>query len=185
MRPLSRLCFMAVMDSGDRERDNLLWWSLLFFPFWNPCFISPQTLSLPLPVSVSRGERRAVYLFYMNSPSYIMLYQFPLISTHFLCPLSYSHSFPRPTLHLFLFSSDVNWIYLSAAVKLWKWGVSLVVLCCLLSHRGVCELRQGDICVYVVAGVITACRMKAGHVKTAALFWVCPCVSIYLNHIGV
>lgn len=35
----------------------------------------------------------------------------------------------------------------------------------------ICVLQWGDVYVNVIAGVITAaCRMKAGHVKTAALF---------------
>lgn len=107
MSLLSRHCFMAVMDSGDREGETSSG-GHYFFSFRNPCFISPQTLSLPRPISLSHC---AIYLFYMNSPSYIILYQFPLISAHCLCPLSYSHSFPRPTFHLFLwgvFLSDID-----------------------------------------------------------------------------
>ncbi len=111
MSLLSRHCFMAVMDSGDRERETSSGGHYFFFFLRNPCFISPQTLSLPLPVSQPHREHCAIYLFYMNSPSYIILYQFPLISTHFLCLLSYSHSFTRPTFHLFLwgvFLSDID-----------------------------------------------------------------------------
>lgn len=130
MSLLSRLCFMAVMDSSDREREASSGGHYFFSP-WNPCFISPQTHSLTLTVSHFHQERCAVCLFY------IMLYQFPLIATHFLCQLSYSHYFPRPTFHLFLwgvFLSHIDWMYLSAAVKLWKWVVSLVILCGLPSQ---------------------------------------------------
>lgn len=116
-------------------KKNLFWWSLLF-SFEIPASF-PHRLFPFLSVSPSHREHCAIYLLYMNSPSYIMLYQFSLIPTHFLCPLSYSQAFPRPTFHLFLwgvFLSDIDWVYLSAAVKLWKWVVSLVILCCLLSH---------------------------------------------------
>lgn len=143
MSLLSRLCFMAVMDRGDRERETSSCGHYFFFPR-NPCFISPQTRSLALPVSEPHQEHCAVYLFYMYSPFYIMLYQFPLISTHFLRLLSSSHYVPRPTFHLFLwgvFLSDIDWMYLSAAVKLWKWVVSLVILCCLLSLPTAIRMR--------------------------------------------
>lgn len=111
------------------EEEKPLLVVITFFPSKSLLHFPTDTFPPPPCLSVSQGAC-AIYLFYMSSPSYIMLYQFPLISTHFLCLLSYSHSFPQPTFHPILwgvFLSDIDWIYLWAAVK-----VSLVILCCLL-----------------------------------------------------
>lgn len=82
------MCCMADITSSGRH-----------YIFLNPRFISPWTLPPPLSLPVSEST---IYLFYMNSSSYIMLHQFTFISAHFLCPVSYSHYFSWPTFHLFL-----------------------------------------------------------------------------------
>lgn len=79
---------------------------VITFSLQNPCFMSPRLgdtipLSLSLPLSLC-----AIYLFYMNSPSYICCVKFPLISTHFLGLLS--PSFPQPTFQLSLWGVILN-----------------------------------------------------------------------------
>lgn len=54
---------MVVMDSGDRERETPSG-RHYFFPFRNPCFISPQTRSC---LSVSPGELRRISLLHKLS----------------------------------------------------------------------------------------------------------------------
>ena len=87
-------------------------------------------------LSVSHGALCRISLFTWTLPLTLCYINFlssqPIFSA---CSLA-SHSFARPTFHLFLwgvFLSDIDWIYLSAAVTLWKWVVSLVILSCLLS----------------------------------------------------
>ena len=150
----------------------------------------PPTLQIPTSFShrpfpslrLSLGLTRSPvpYIsFYMRSPSYMMLYQFPLISSHFLCLLPSSHSFPQPTFHPLLwgvfFLSDIDWIYSPAAAQLWKW----VILCCMLSlhrqsYRDVCDTMGWCMC----GAFPGPCGMKADHVDPECVCRVSVCMSM-------
>lgn len=72
------------------EKEKPLLAVITFSPFEIPASF-PRRL---VPVSQSHQESCAVYLFCTNSPFYIMPYQFPLISTHFLLPALLLSLFP-------------------------------------------------------------------------------------------
>lgn len=132
MSLLSRHCFMAVMDSGDRERETSSGGHYFFSPFEIPASF-PHRLFPSLALSLSLTGSTVPYIsFTWTLPLTLCYINFlssqPIFSA---CSLTLT-LLPRPTFHLFLwgaFLSDIDWIYLSAAVKLWKWVVSLLILC--------------------------------------------------------
>lgn len=114
---LIKALFYGSLGQLWQGKRNVFWWSLHFLHL-------KSLLHFPTdPVCVS------VYLFfYINCP----LLNYTISISSRLQPLSLRHSFlhqsPWPIFHLFLwgtFLSDIDWIYSSAAVNLWKWEVTL------------------------------------------------------------
>lgn len=138
-------CFMAIMGIDDRERETSSG-GLYFFSFFNPTSF-PHRLFHSFPC-LSRSP----------VPYISFTWALPLT----LCCINFLSSYPifptsSLTLSLFLnisspslgrlFLSDIDWVCSSAAVKLWKWVVSLVILyCCqaFTSHLGMCVVQWGD-----------------------------------------